>query len=93
MRPSRWAVPRIAAASSVIVLMAMAGSASVAASPRPHPHPGPAGLLPALRHASLNTGDHGDDTNEALDSAEQYSAVRTAPATSAEWVVSSTWTR
>ena len=66
----------------MIVLMAMAGSASVAASPRPHPHPGPAGLLPALRHASLSTGDNGDDTNEALDSAEQYSAVRTAPATS-----------
>jgi hypothetical protein len=82
MRPSRWAGPRIAAASSVIVLMAMAGSASVAASPRPHSHPGPAGLLPGLRHASLSTGDHGDDANEALDAAEQYSAVRTAPATS-----------
>jgi hypothetical protein len=82
MRPSRRAGQRIAAASSVIVVMAMAGSASVAASPRPHPYPGPAGLLPALRHTSLTTGDHGDDADEVLTSAEQYAALRTAPATS-----------
>jgi hypothetical protein len=58
----------------------MAGSASVAASPKPHA--GPAGLVPALRHTSLNAGgDGGGDFGEALDSAEQFAAVRTAPAT------------
>jgi hypothetical protein len=63
----------------VIVLAAMAGSASVAASPKPYP--GPAGLVPTLRHASLAAGNDGGEANEALDSAEQFAAVRTAPAT------------
>ena len=79
MRQQRWAVPRIAAASSAIVLIAMAGTASAAASPGPHR--GPAGLLPALSHTSLKAGSD-DTTDEVLTSAEQFSAVRTAPGTS-----------
>jgi hypothetical protein len=79
MRHKRWAGPRIAAASSVIVLMAMAGTASAAASPRPHQ--GPAGLLPGLRHTMLQAGSDGN-LDQVLASAEQFSAVRTAPATS-----------
>jgi hypothetical protein len=79
MRHKRWAGPRIAAASSVIVLAAMAGTASAAASPRPHQ--GPAGLLPALSHTSLKAGSDGN-LDEVLASAEQFTAVRTAPGTS-----------
>jgi hypothetical protein len=80
MRRNRRAAPRIAVASSVIVLVAMAGTASVAASPAPHR--GPAGLLPASRNASLPTADNQGESDEILSQAQQFSAVRTAPATS-----------
>ncbi len=80
MRHKRWAGPRLAAASSVIVLMAIAGTASAAASPRPHQ--GPPGLLPALKHTSLQAGTDNGNVDEVLASAQQFSAVRTAPATS-----------
>jgi hypothetical protein len=78
MRRNHRAGPLVVVASSVIVLVAMAGSAAVAASPKPYP--GPAGLLPGLRHALSNASDNGGEANEALDSAEQFAAVRTAPA-------------
>lgn len=60
----------------MIVVIAMAGAASVAASPRPHQ--APAGLRPALIHTSLRAGSDGN-LDEVLSSAEQFSAVRTAP--------------
>src|SRR5215471_1278546 len=69
----------LAAAGSAITLVTMIGSMPVSASPGGHP--GPAGLLPALRgHSSLTTADDpGGEGNDILDSAQQYSAVRTAP--------------
>jgi hypothetical protein len=70
----------LAAAGSAITLITMIGSVPVSASPGGH-HPGPAGLLPALRgHSSLTTGDDpGGESEDILNAAQQYSAVRTAP--------------
>jgi hypothetical protein len=80
MRRKHRAVPLIVVGSSVIVMVAMAGSAALAATPRPHP--GPAGLLPALRHASLKASSSGGgEANAVLASAQQFAAIRTAPAT------------
>ena len=72
----------LAAAGSAITLITMIGSVPVSASPGSH-HPGPAGLLPALRgHSSLTNGDDpGGEGDDILNSAQQYSAVRTAPGT------------
>src|SRR6266700_7389437 len=69
----------LAAAGSAITLITMIGSAPVSASPGGKP--GPAGLLPALRgHSSLTDGDNpGGEGDDILNSAQQYSAVRTAP--------------
>ena len=69
----------LAAAGSAITLITMIGSVPVSASPGGHP--GPAGLLPALRgHSSLTNGDDpGGEVDDILNSAQQYSAVRTAP--------------
>jgi hypothetical protein len=68
----------LAAAGSAITLITMIGSVPVSASPGGHP--GPAGLLPALRgqHRVINA-DGGGESDEILASAQQYSAVRTAP--------------
>lgn len=76
---------RVVVASSVIVLIAATGSASAAASPGPHR--GPAGLVPAMRQAtakasSSSSSTTGGEADEVLSSAEQFSAIRTAPATS-----------
>ncbi len=69
----------LAAAGSAITLITMIGSVPVSASPGGKP--GPAGLLTALRgHSSLTNGDDpGGEGDNILDSARQYSAVRTAP--------------
>src|SRR6266705_2656138 len=69
----------LAAAGSAITLITMIGSMPVSASPGGTP--GPAGLLHALRgHSSLTNGDDpGGEGDNMLDSARQYSAVRTAP--------------
>jgi hypothetical protein len=57
----------------------MIGSVPVSASPGGHP--GPAGLLPAVRgiQHGANDGD-GGESEEIMDSAQQFAAVRTAPA-------------
>ncbi len=76
----------VVAAGSAIVLATMAAALPAAAAGSPHP--GPAGLLPSHQHsthaASTKDGDNGDngETEEILDQAEEYAAVRTAPATS-----------
>jgi hypothetical protein len=80
MRRYRRAGPLTVVASSAIVLVGMAGTASVAASASSHR--GPAGLLPALRHASIAASSSDDNADEVLSSAQQFSAIRTAPATS-----------
>jgi hypothetical protein len=71
---------RLAAAGSAITLITMIGSAPVSAAPGGRP--GPAGLLPALRglhHGANNEG--GGESNEIMDRAEQFAAIRTAPGT------------
>jgi hypothetical protein len=85
MRHYRKADLRIIAAGSVIALMTMAGV--LPASAAPAPKPGPAGLVPALHHHSsikaasnASSSDGGGESEDILDGAAQYSAVRTAPA-------------
>jgi hypothetical protein len=71
----------LAAAGSAITLISMIGLVPVSATPAGKP--GPAGLLPAVRglqHGISKAGD-GGETEEILDSAQQFAAVRTAPAT------------
>src|SRR5689334_11897051 len=72
---------QLAAAGSAIALITMIGSVPVSASPGGKP--GPAGLLPALHgHSSLTNGDDpGGEGENIMESAEQFSAVRTAPGT------------
>ena len=69
----------LAAAGSAITLITMIGSVPVSASPGGHP--GPAGLLPAVRGIprppTVTTAMAKSD--DILDSAQQFSAVRTAP--------------
>jgi hypothetical protein len=71
---------QLAAAGSAIALITMIGSAPVSAAPAGKP--GPAGLLPALRglHHGAND-DPGGEGEDIMNSAEQFSAVRTAPGT------------
>jgi hypothetical protein len=81
MRLIRRAGLHLAAAGSAITLIAMIGSVPVSAAPAGKP--GPAGLLPAVRgllHAT-NDDDSGGESEEIMESAEQFSAVRTAPGT------------
>src|SRR5499427_8748116 len=70
---------QLAAAGSAITLITMIGSVPVSAAPGGKP--GPAGLLPALRGFHHGTNDAGGESDNILASAEQYSAVRTAPGT------------
>jgi hypothetical protein len=80
-RKHRVGLP-IVVAGSVVAAMAAAVSASAGTPPRPQ-HPGPGGLVPALRHASLKTSNASDqgENEQILDSAKQFAAIRTAPAT------------
>ena len=78
-------MPHVIAAGTVVALLTMFGSAPVSAAPGRHVgHPGPAGLLPALRgHGGPNRpADSGDggESEEIMDSAAQFAAIRTAPA-------------
>src|SRR6516162_11427959 len=70
---------QLAAAGSAITLITMIGSVPVSAAPAGKP--GPAGLLPALRGFHHGTNDGGGESDDVMDSAQQYSAVRTAPGT------------
>ena len=86
MRHNRKAGLHIIAAGSVIALTAMVGM--LPASATSTPNPGPAGLLPAL-HSKVNakvkaaaSSDSGGESDQILDGAAQYAAVRTAPAAS-----------
>ncbi len=82
MRHDRKAGLHIIAAGSVIALTTLAGVLPSSASSTPRP--GPAGLLPAL-HSQVKAAASSKDSGEAeeiLDSAAQFAAVRTAPATS-----------
>src|ERR1700690_1408155 len=66
--------------SAVAVVAALGSPALAGAHSR---HPGPAGLVPALRHASISPNDDaGGEPEDIMDSAEEFAAVRTAPATS-----------
>src|SRR5262249_33579092 len=80
MRLTRRAGLHLAAAGSAIALITMIGSVPVSAAPGGNP--GPGGLLPALRgiHHGANGGDSGE-SDEIMESAEQWAAVRTAPGT------------
>src|SRR5215470_7661094 len=80
MHLTRRAGLHLAAAGSAITLITMIGSVPVSAAPAGKP--GPAGLLPALRglHNGTNDGD-GGESDEIMDRAEQFAAVRTAPGT------------
>jgi hypothetical protein len=71
----------LAAAGSAITLITMIGSVPVSASPGGKP--GPAGLLPAVRglQHGINADKGGGESNEIMDAAQQFAAVRTAPAT------------
>jgi hypothetical protein len=80
MRHNRRAGLRVLAAGSVITLTALA--AGPAASASPAPKPGPAGLLPALHGSVKASSKNGGESDEILSAAEQFAAVRTAPATS-----------
>jgi hypothetical protein len=67
----------VVAAGSVLALATMAFAPSASASP----YPGPAGLLPAAQpkiHA--NSSDGGGESDDIMNGAEQYAAIRTAPA-------------
>src|ERR1700690_3322664 len=66
--------------SAVAVVAALGSPALAGAHSR---HPGPAGLVPALRHASISPNDDaGGEPEDIIESAEEFAAVRTAPATS-----------
>src|SRR5690349_4134686 len=72
----------LAAAGSAITLITMLGSVPVSAAPGGHP--GPAGLLPALRgqlHHGANDDGGGGESEDIMNAAEQFSAIRTAPGT------------
>jgi hypothetical protein len=79
MRLTRRAGLHLAAAGSAITLITMIGSVPVSAAPAGRP--GPAGLLPAVRGLLHGTNDSGGESEEIMESAEQFSAVRTAPGT------------
>src|SRR5215475_14532416 len=70
---------QLAAAGSAITLITMIGSVPVSAAPAGRP--GPAGLVAALRGLHHGTNDNGGESNEIMDRAEQFAAVRTAPGT------------
>ncbi len=87
MNRHRWAGPQVIAAGTVVAVLTMLGSAPVSAASASR-HPGPAGLLGAVRglhnHDRANGpadkgGDDGE-SEEVMDSAEQFAAIRTAPA-------------
>jgi hypothetical protein len=87
MNRHRWVGPQVIAAGAVIAALTMVGAMPVSAASAGR-HPGPAGLLPAVRgvHNSSNRpadsgGDDGE-SEEVMDSAQQFAAVRTAPALS-----------
>ena len=87
MKRHRWVGPQVIAAGTVVALLTMVGSLPVSAASAGR-HPGPAGLLPAVRgvHNTANKpadkgGDSGE-SDEVMDSAQQFAAVRTAPALS-----------
>jgi hypothetical protein len=65
---------QLAAAGSAITLITMIGSVPVSAAPGGKP--GPAGLLPALRGIHHGTNDGGGESDDIMDAAQQYSAVR-----------------
>src|SRR5438105_2061505 len=69
----------LAAAGSAITLVTMIGSVPVSASPGGKP--GPAGLLPAVRGLHHGTNDGGGESDQIMESATQFAAVRTAPGT------------
>lgn len=82
-------MPQVIAAGTVVAVLTMLGSAPVsAASGRHVGHPGPTGLLPAIRgtHSGLNQpsdkGADGGESEQIMDSSEQFAAVRVAPGTS-----------
>src|SRR5262249_56045245 len=60
-----------------ITLIATIGSVPVSAALAGKP--GPAGLLPALHGIHNGTNDAGGESEEIMESAEQFNAVRTAP--------------
>ena len=88
MNRHRWVLPQVIAVGTVITVLTMLGSGPVsAASGRHTGHPGPAGLLTGIpgAHTGLNRpADSGDggESEEVMDSAQQFAAVRTAPALS-----------
>src|SRR5579863_6519736 len=61
-------------------LAVVAATATPALAGPPGQHRGPAGLVPALQHGSLNPSDKSGESEQILNAAEQFSAVRTAPA-------------
>jgi hypothetical protein len=82
MRHYRKAGLHVIAAGSVIALTAMV--TALPASAGPTPKPGPAGLLP-VSHSKVKaaaSSDGGGESDEILDGAAQFAAVRTAPAAS-----------
>jgi len=80
MRLTRRAGLHLAAAGSAITLITMIGSVPVSAALGGKP--GPGGLLPALRGVHHGTSaEPGGESEEIMDRAEQFAAVRTAPAT------------
>ena len=87
MRHYRKAGLHLIAAGSVIALTAMVSV--LPASAAPTPNPGPAGLLP-VSHSPVSLGKvkaatssgGGGESEEILDGAAQFAAVRTAPAAS-----------
>src|SRR5262249_56233734 len=80
MRLTRRAGLHLAAAGSAITLITMIGSVPVSAALGGKP--GPGGLLPALRGVHHGTSvEPGGESEEIIDRAGQFAAVRTAPPT------------
>jgi len=81
MRLTGRAGLHLAAAGSAIALITMICSVPVSAAPAGKP--GPPGLLPSVRGLLHGTNDNGGggESDEIMDQAEQFNAVRTAPGT------------
>ena len=79
MRRHKGVCLRAAVMGSALAVVAAVASPALA-GPSGH-HRGPDGLLPALQHGSLKLSNNdGGESEEILDAAQQFSAVRTAPA-------------
>ncbi|HEV2452067.1 MAG TPA: hypothetical protein VGS62_09075, partial [Streptosporangiaceae bacterium] len=78
-RIQRTGLHTLIAGSAIALVAGVSGPALAGA---PSSHPGPAGLLPAIRHSTIQPNDNpGGEGQNILNSAQQFAAVRTAPGT------------